>query len=171
MNRGDGRRERGFSLLELAVVAVVLSVLLAVLLNRLAFYQEAAERARFEYELGMYKTALQIRLAELILERKEGEARTLEVENPTRWLSEKPTNYGGEYPERPVPGAWYFDRATREMVYVVNSGKSLAINDVNGMKQLRFRVKIINQAVDVSGKRIQGIGGISLLPATAYRWF
>ncbi|MBU4385495.1 MAG: prepilin-type N-terminal cleavage/methylation domain-containing protein, partial [Actinobacteria bacterium] len=34
------RHERGFSLLELAVVAVVLSVVVAVLLNRLAFYQE-----------------------------------------------------------------------------------------------------------------------------------
>jgi prepilin-type N-terminal cleavage/methylation domain-containing protein len=167
---GVGRRERGFSLLELAVVAVVLSVLLAVLLNRLAFYQEAAERARFEYELRMYKTALQIRLAELILERREGEARMLEVENPTRWLSEKPTNYGGEYPARPAPGTWYFDQATREMVYVANSEKGLAINNVNGMKQLRFRIKIISQPVDVSGKRIQGIGGVSLLPAAVYQW-
>lgn len=165
-----GRGESGFSLLELTVVAVVLSVLLAVLLNRLAFYQEAAERARFEYELGMYKTALQIRLAELILERKEGEARTLEVENPTRWLSEKPTNYGGEYPARPQSGTWYFDSATREMVYVANSGKGLAINNVNGMKQLRFRVKIISQQMNVSGTQIQGIGGISLLPATVYQW-
>lgn len=170
MSQGAGWRERGFSLLELAVVAAVLSVLLAVLLNRLAFYQEVAERARFEYELRMYKTALQIRLAELILERREGEARTLEVENPTRWLSEKPTSYGGEYPPLPAPGTWYFDPVTREMVYVVNLGKGLAINNVNGMKQLRFQVKIIGQPVDASGKRIQGIGGVSLLPAAAYQW-
>lgn len=172
MIRGVGRREGGFSLLELAVVAVVLSVLLAVLLDRLAFYQAAAERARFEADLRFYKTALQIRLAELILERREGEARTLEVENPTRWLSEKPTNYGGEYPARPKPGHWYFDQATREMVYVVNAQESLVAEDVNGMgmKQLRFRVKIINQPVIVSGKQIQGIGGIALLPAQAYRW-
>lgn len=168
MIRGAGRRERGFSLLELAVVAVVLSVLLAVLLDRLAFYQEAAERARFEADLRFYKTALQIRLAELILQRREGEARTLEVENPTRWLSEKPTNYGGEYPARPKPGHWYFDQATHELVYVVNSGESLIMNDVSGMKQLRFRVKIINQPVIVSGKQIQGIGGIALLPAETF---
>lgn len=170
MNRRSGGREKGFSLLELAVVAVVLSVLLAVLLNRLTFYQEAAERARFEAELRIYKTALQIRLAELILERREGEARLLEVENPTRWLSEKPTNYGGEYPLRPVPGTWYFDQLTRELVYVANSGNGLLIREVNGMKQLRFRVKIINQPVEISGKRIEGIGGISLLPTVVFRW-
>lgn len=170
MIRGAGRRERGFSLLELAVVAVVLSILLAVLLDRLAFYQEAAERARFEADLRFYKTALQIRLAELILERREGEARTLEVENPTRWLSEKPTNYGGEYPARPQPGHWYFDPTTREMVYVVNARENLIADDVNGMKQLRFRVKIINQPVIMSGKQIQGIGGIALLPVEVYQW-
>lgn len=164
------RLQKGFSLLELAVVAVVLAVVLAVLLNRLAFYQEAAERARFEAELRIYKTALQIRLAELILERREGEARMLEVENPTRWLSEKSTNYGGEYPVRPEPGTWYFDRTARELVYVVNSGNGLTVATVNGMKQLRFRVKVISQPIEVSGKQIQGIGGISLLPAMGYQW-
>lgn len=164
------RLQKGFSLLELAVVAVVLSVLLGVFLNRLTFYQEAAERARFEAELRIYKTGLQIRLAELILERREGEARTLEVENPTRWLSEKPTNYGGEYPARPEPGTWYFDRTARELVYVVNSGNGLIVNPVNSMKQLRFRVKVISQPVVVSGKQIQGIGGISLQPAVGYQW-
>lgn len=166
-----GRRVRGFSLLELAVVAVVLSVLLGVLLNRLAFYQEAAERARFEAVLSFYKTALQIRLAELMLERRESEARGLEVENPTRWLSEKPTNYGGEYPQQPEPGNWYFKTTTQELIYVVNTGRELVADKGNAMKQLAFRVKIIYQPIEVSGMKIQGIGGVSLVPASAYRWF
>ena len=165
-----GRPARGFSLLELAVVSVVLSVLLAVFLERLTFYQEAAERARFEATLRIYKTAVQIRLAELMLERREGEARTLEVENPTRWLAEQPADYGGAYPDRPAPGTWYFDGKTEELVYVVNSGRGLVTRGVNGMKQLRFRVKIIYQPVMISGRNIQSIGGVSFLPSAAYRW-
>jgi len=164
------RREHGFSLLELAVVAVALSVLLAVFLDRLTFYQEAVERARFEATLRIYKTALQIRLAELMLERREGEARMLEVENPSRWLSEKPTDYRGEYSNRPEPGAWYFDAAERELVYVVNSGRALEVSSRNGMKQLRFRVKITYQPITVNGKQVQGIGGVLLVPSTAYQW-
>lgn len=152
------------------MVAVVLSVLLGVLLERLTFYQEAAERARFEATLQMYKTALQIRLAELILERREGEARTLEVENPTRWLSEKPTDYGGAYPAQPEPGAWYFDESARELVYVANSARRLMVEPRNGMKQLRFAVKVIYQNVFVSGRAIRGIAGIALQPAAEYRW-
>lgn len=152
------------------MVAVILSLLLGVLLERLNFYQEAAERARFEATLQVYKTALQIRLAELMLERREGEARLLEVENPTRWLSEKPTDYGGSYPQQPEPGIWYFDETSRELVYVANSARRLAVEPRNGLKQLRFRVKIIYQPVVVSGKTIQAIGGMSLLPSTPFQW-
>ena len=169
MRRGE-RRQRGFSLLELAVVAVILSVLLGLLLERLNFYQEAAERARFEATLQGYKTALQIRIAELMIQRRESEARMLEVENPTRWLSEKPTDYGGRYPEQPEPGVWYFDEASSELVYVANSARRLAVESREGLKQLRFRVKIIYQPVVVSGKTIQSIGGVSLLPSMPFQW-
>jgi len=141
--------------MELAVVAVVLSVLLGVLLERLTFYQEAAERARF---------------AELILERREGEARTLEVENPTRWLSEKPTDYGGAYPVQPEAGAWYFDESERELVYVANSARRLRVEPRNGMKQLRFAVKVAYQDVPVSGRPIRSVAGIGLQPAMEYQW-
>lgn len=164
------QRETGFSLLEFAVVAVVLSILLGVCLERLTYYQAAAERAHFDSTLRMYKTALQIRLAELIVERREGEARTLEVENPTLWLSEKPTNYAGNYPALPEPGTWYFDAATRELVYVVNSSRGLEMEIHNKVKQLRFRVKITYQGVHAGARQIQGIGGISLQPTSAYRW-
>ncbi|MBX9904547.1 MAG: type II secretion system GspH family protein [Burkholderiales bacterium] len=164
------RRETGFSLLELAVVAVVLSILLGVFLERLTYYQAAAERAHFDATLRLYKTALQIRLAELILQRREGEARTLEVENPTRWLSEKPINYAGDYPESPEPGTWYFDAATQELVYVVNSSRGLELEIHSGVKQLRFKVKIAYQKVHAGAQQIQGIGGIFLQPSSAYRW-
>lgn len=161
--------ERGFSLLELAVVAVVLSVVVAVLLNRLTFYQGAVERARFETTLSIYKTALQIRLAELILERREGEARILEVENPTHWLSEIPTNYGGEYPEQPEPGNWYFDSNTRELVYMVNTAGVLGAGGKR-MKNLRFRVQIVYQTINAGNRQVRGIGGISIMPTAVYQW-
>ena len=164
------RRIRGFSLLELAVVVAALSVLLTVFLDRLTYYQEAVERAKFEATLQTYKTALQIHLAELMLERREGEARSLEVENPTHWLSEKPANYAGDYPARPQPGYWYFDGVARELVYVVNSGRQLALNADQGLKQLRFRVRIIYQPIAVAGAQVLGIGGVALAPTINYRW-
>lgn len=165
-----GRPARGFSLLELAVVAVVLSILAAVLLQRLNYYQEAVERARFEMALQVYKTALQIRLAEMIIERRENDARILEDENPTQWLSEKPANYAGDYPLVPSAGNWYYDKTSRELVYVANTAGGLEVEMRDGVKQLRFRVLIIRQPVPVAGGQVQGIAGIKLTPATVYRW-
>lgn len=169
-------RTRGFSLLELAVVACVLSVLLAVFLNRLTFYQEAAERAQFESTLQAYKTALQIRLAELIVDRREAEARTLETGNPTALMSEQPANYGGDYPAAPQPGIWYFDSGTHELVYVVNTGERLLLAGVNGLqaahgpKQLRFKVRVIYQPISAPGGKVSGIAGIALAPVRVYQW-
>jgi prepilin-type N-terminal cleavage/methylation domain-containing protein len=158
-----GRPARGYSLLELAVVAVVLSIVLAVYLERLSYYQEAAERAQFQATLQIYKTALQIRLAELMVARREGEAQTLEAENPTRWMAERPANYAGDFPEIPQPGNWYFDAGSRELVYVVNSVRGFAISTGNTAIQLRFRVKVIYQPVRLAGGVVQGIAGIALV--------
>ncbi|MGE0556655.1 MAG: type II secretion system protein [Burkholderiales bacterium] len=165
-----GRLERGFSLLELAVVAVVLSALSAILLQRLNYYQEAAERAHFETTLQVYKTGLQIRLAEMILERRENEARRLEDENPTLWLSEKPTNYAGDYPSVPVAGSWYYDKSSRELVYVANTATGLEVAERDGLKQLRFRVQVVRQPVAITGGKVEGIAGIKLAPVSVYRW-
>lgn len=156
--------------MELAVVAVVLSTLSAVLLNRLNYYQEAAERAQFEATLSTYKTALQIRLAEMIITRRESEAKTLEDENPTRWLSEKPTNYAGDYLSAPLAGNWYYDKSSHELVYVANTAGRLEVAERDGVKQLRFRVQVTRQSVAIVGGQVQGIGGIKLMPTTVYQW-
>lgn len=164
------RRESGFSLIELAVVAVLVSVLMAVLLNRLVHYQEALERAQFESTLRIYKTALQIRLAELMITRREAEVRHLETENPTHWLSEPPANYRGNDPAQPEAGSWHYDTRAHELVYVVNSGSDLAVNSPDGRKELRFQVKILYYPVSVAGRTVQGIGGVQLTPVVPYAW-
>lgn len=162
--------ERGFSRLELAVVAVVWAVLFGVLLERLTYYQEAAEHARFESELQVFKTGLQLRLAELIAANREREARSLETENPVRWLDKPPASYAGEYPARPEPGAWYYDSTARELVYVPNQDRFLVVDDRRRPAQLRFRVQLRFQPVDAPGGRVKGVAGISLDPGNPFRW-
>lgn len=164
------RRQHGFSLLELSVVVVVWTVVLGVFLERLTFYQEAAEHARFESELQIFKTGLQLRMAELISKNREKEARQLENENPARWLDKPPATYAGEYPSRPEPGNWYYDSFARELVYVVNQNRFLKTQDSRQPPQLRFRVQIRYQPIDAPGGRVSGIAGIALDPVGLFRW-
>jgi prepilin-type N-terminal cleavage/methylation domain-containing protein len=162
--------QRGFSLLEFSVVAVVLVVLSGVFLERLTYYQEAAERARFESELQIFKTGLQLRMAELISTNREQQIRQLETENPLRWLDQKPAYYAGEYPLSPESGAWYFDSVARELVYVVNQDRFLSVENPVKPKQLRFRVRVNYQPVDAPGGRIRGLAGVTLEPVSLFRW-
>jgi len=66
--------QAGFTLLELGVAITAIAVLAVLLLNRLHIYQEMAEKAAMESTLRLIKTGLQIRLAELIITNRQGEA-------------------------------------------------------------------------------------------------
>jgi general secretion pathway protein G len=170
MPRATGRRSRGFSLLELCMVVAVWAVLAGVLLERLTYYQEAAEHARFESELQIFKTGLQLRMAELISANREAEVRQLETGNPLRWLGKAPASYAGEYPDRPQPGNWYFDSLARELVYVPNQDRFLTVEGGRRPVQLRFRVRIRHQMVNAPGGPVQGLAGIGLEAVSLFQW-
>jgi general secretion pathway protein G len=168
---GRRRRTRGFTLFELVVVVTVFAALATVLLDRLFYLQEAAEKAAMESTLRGIKTGLQVRLAELIIANREGEAGLLEAEDPLRWLEEaRPANYGGAYREPPVPGTWYFDAAERQLVYVVNTGNRLEIAGPAGVKQLRFRARLVRDRIRLPGGALERINGIAMAPVHPYRW-
>jgi general secretion pathway protein G len=162
------RKCAGFSQLELAVVIIVFSVLTASLLERLHHYESLAEKAAFEATLRLLKTGLQIRLAELIITNREGEARKLEQEDPTAWLSEKPPMFGGDYREPPQRGTWYFDAVSRQLVYVVNNGQSLVVREIAGIQQLRFQTKLV--IAPFGPQAIAKVVGVTLVPVFPYVW-
>ena len=165
-----GRKPRGFSLLELAVALSIIGVLAAVLLNRLVHYQELAEQAAMESMLRVVKTGMQVHLAELIVTNRQGLAGELESEDPFRWLDEKPPNYGGRYRASPDPGAWYFDPAARELVYVVMNGDRLEIDGGAGSGEIRFRASLRKDKVRTTGIEVESVTGVTLQPARRYRW-
>jgi general secretion pathway protein G len=163
-------RGRGFTLLELVVAIAVIGVLAAVLLARLAYYQEMAEKAAMEATLATIKTGLQLQLAELILTNRQAEASRLETEDPVRWLEQKPANYAGAYREPPEPGTWYYDAPRRELVYTVNTGSRLALADGAPGKELRFRARLIRDRARFGGEEVEGVSGVVLVPVRPYRW-
>lgn len=163
-------RHRGFTLIELIVVIVIISVLAAVALHRLTVYQELAEKTAMESTLRIIKTGLQIRLAELIMANRQHESAQLEAGNPMQWLSETPANYGGVYRQPAERGNWYYDERRRELVYVVNTGEFLTTEDTDGEKQLRFRTKVLRDHIETGGVKLESVSGITLVPVRPYRW-
>lgn len=169
------KRQGGFTLLELMVVACVVAVLATVLLNRVRFYQKMAEKTAVEQTVAVLQSALQLRVASLIVNNRLNEAADLAQQNPMLWLAQKPNNYAGEYfdqlPEGDVSGRWYFDLKERNLVYFVHSA---AKGEDAALPQLRFKTNLLLAARSfpvaerpVSGKVIEGVVLEQIVP---YVW-
>jgi general secretion pathway protein G len=176
---GSGTREcprasRGLTLIELIVVICIVAVSAAFLVDRLRFYQEAAEKAAMEQTVGAVKSALQLRVAAMLVRGEERDIESLARVNPVDWLTEPPRGYRGEYrsaqPAVP-PGSWYFDATRNELVYVPNlDGHLERLSD--GSKRLRFRVRLdFEPARPDSGRRRGVLSRMGVEPVTPYSWF
>jgi prepilin-type N-terminal cleavage/methylation domain-containing protein len=136
-------RRRGFTLIELTVVVCIVAVLFGVALDRLLRYQELGERAVLELNLGALNSALTMKFAAYVT---SGRPQAIENElgkNPIDLLARPPQNYLGELygPEvdrLPRP-SWYFDRESRELVYLPSRGRHLT-SDSGSIDVLRFRI-------------------------------
>lgn len=162
----------GLTLVELIVVVCVIGVASAMLVTRLRFYQEAAEKAAMEHNVGVMKSALQLRVAAMLLKGEQRSIESLARENPIEWLVEPPLGYRGEFvaPQPSVPrGSWYFDAARREIVYVPDLDAHLE-RLADGSKRLRFRVKVDYGPAEADSRR-RATTAIGLEPVLPYIWF
>ncbi len=116
---------RGFSLLELVIVIVLISVLLAIAIDRLLLTKARAESTAMEQMVGTLRSAITIRVAELIARARVGQVPALVRSNPMLLLAERPRNYLGELfgPDASIlqAGNWFFDARGHALCYLVES--------------------------------------------------
>lgn len=166
-------RERGFTLFELAVVALILGVLALFLLDRLLTYQEMAEKTVVELTAMNMRSGMRYRVAELMAHNQEGEIATLVGENPIKWLETAPPNYLGELREpqdnRIAPGNWYFDKSERVLHYRIKRERNF-VPGPSGKHELRFRVMALSERGAAGGTGMP-VHGVALTLVEPYRWF
>lgn len=164
------QRARGFSLLENVVSVTLIGVFCGLLLERLTYYQEAAEKAVMELEVNKLKLALQVHIGDLIARNRALDYAEIARENPVLWLDQPPVGYRGEFSSdasAELPrGSWYFDRSNAELVYLLNQDRNFR-SPSEGRARVRWRVKTIRPAAGGDGAVI----GLQLAPAEPYSWF
>ncbi|MDP1681214.1 MAG: type II secretion system protein [Burkholderiales bacterium] len=171
------RRTHGFTLLEFLVVIIIISTLGAVLLDRVWFYQEAAEKAAMEQLAGTLRSALHLQIADKLIKGKPQGVSGLAEENPMDWLAEQPANYLGERfapgPGEVSKGNWYFDLKDKNLVYVVARGGHF-VPDQTGRKEVRYAVRVVYARAPQVGRDNadkQEVNGVILAVTEPYRWF
>lgn len=123
-NAAQSRQRRhalGFSLLELVVVIVIISILVAVALHRLLPYIDEAERVGVLTMESQIKSTLMTSAAKRIAGGKAASISELDGSNPMQLMLEAPENYVGELRDPDVASVphrnWYFNLDTRRLVY------------------------------------------------------
>lgn len=166
----------GFTLLELVVVVIVVSLLFLAALDKMWMLQTTAERATMEYNVGALRSALALQFVNRIVRKDEEGIRLLAGSNPMTMLNQVPGNYLGELegvdPTTLEGGNWYFDRRQKVLVYLVRNSHFFR-STLTGPPRVRWSVELDFAAPDRSGgsgEAGEQLQGISLLPLERYVW-
>ena len=117
--------ERGFTLLEIVVVIMLIGTLLVVGSTRLINYVEEAERVAVLTLEGRLRSALLLETAKRVLDDDDGGVVALADSNPMRLMLEAPYNYAGELEPGNVldrPCGWRIETPSLQEVCAVETG-------------------------------------------------
>ena len=138
------QKQRGASLLEFALIVVIVGILTTVLLQRIWHYQGEANEAAMRMTVANVRTALEIEVAHGKLPSGTIDLTMLAEQNPFDWLKDKPANYVGEYfspSDADIgEGNWAFDRSDKSVIFLLNISSGFLDAPT---KRLKFKVKLL----------------------------
>jgi len=162
--------------LELVVVVIIISILLAIAAERLLKIRAQAERAAVTRAVGNMRSALGMALAKDIANGHWPAVAALVGSNPMALMTRIPGSYLGVVRDpdpRQIAGMqWYFDPGARALVYRIQYAEGFR-SPLPGPARLRFR--IVAQYRDRNGNgrfdpRVDDFEGLDLVPLEHVAW-
>jgi len=157
---------RGFSLLELVVVIVLIGTLIAVAASRLLPYIDEAERVAVLRVEGQLRSSITMEAANRIVRGQSASLSDLDGSNPVKYLLEPPKNYIGELFQREIDQAptrhWYFEHDRKRLVYRLGAPFGLPVLD-ESLQDPAFVVQVAfadangNGVFEVKGDELYGV--------------
>ena len=170
------KQQNGFTLLEIVIVIILISIFGLFSVDRLLSLRIAAEKSSVIQVIGNIKSSLGLEVVRLALQGKMKEIAELENTNPFSLLAQIPTNYLGETESDTFTkaGSWYFDKSKGMLIYNVTYTEYFesSLKEKN-LPQIRHQIKLVyndnndNKRFD---PKTDGIGGLDLLPTEKYHW-
>jgi len=172
-----GRSNRGFTLLELVVVMILVGILFSVAAWRLLPLRGDAEAAHVATTIGTLRSALGLSLADHVLRGQYQALQTLDGSNPMDLMLETPERYAGIVSGRDIgrvpPGHWYFIEESGLLGYRVRFPHYLLDSPADPV-HLHWRVVMAFDASTDAAAPEQTSGprpiGLRLVPQQTHPW-
>ncbi len=145
------RNQKGFTLIELVVVMVILALLAAVAVPKFLDLQKQAEAASVKGVVGNIRSALGIRVARALV---SGEDLQNLADNlyPMSLLSTVPEPYEGRGDSVPADkGVWYEGNGSHDLYYTLRNGD--IVSNPTTAYYLRFEIEVVQEDIDGDGTR------------------
>ncbi len=156
---------RRFSLIELAMVMLVMAIVVYAMSSRILRYFEVAEKAAMTITVLEVERGIRVRLALAAVGGAPAQVENLQTINPFEFAHAFPPNYLGEQGGSANMGElrrgnWFYDRDRHEIAYLPRLASRLRTADGREISVLRFRVE-----------RGGGLHGLPRLVSDfAYQW-
>jgi len=174
-NNSINNKQRGFTLLELVIVIIVISILGLFAIERIFALRIAAEQAAVKQVVGTIKSALGLEVARLALEGNLSSVAKLDKTNPMTLLSQVPNNYLGEKKNSEniiEPGIWFYDLKEKALVYNVIYNENFS-TPLKGLARIRHQIILVYNDRNNNNRfemRYDTIAGLDLFPLEKYSW-
>jgi hypothetical protein len=142
----SGMLSRRFSLMELAMVMLVVAIVVYAMASRLLRYFEIAEKAAMTITVLEVERGMRVRLALAAMGGPPASVEELRAINPFEFAHAIPPNYLGELDasvdlQELKRGNWFYDRDRHEIGYLPRLASRLRTPDGKEISVLRFRVE------------------------------
>lgn len=165
---------------EVIASLILVALLFGLLVERLLYYEEYAEKTVVELTITNMGASLMLRKAELMMAVAQGTAPPAFADNPVTWLPTPLPNYAGEFAGMASAsigaGVWYFDTTRRELAYRPKLTRHFA-PDSAGNREVR--IKAVRRLAGQPERPVGAAGGTGNAPwrgtalvlASPYAWF
>ena len=143
----NSQASKGFSLFELIVYILLVSIVFSVSMRRFSEFPGEAERANFLAINTQLKAAVNLQMMNAIARGNWDELGQLENSNPMDLMLETPSNYAGAFnlvdEQAMSRRTWYFDSYSGHLVYLASDSSNLFSSLGDGtstLSSLRFRI-------------------------------
>jgi len=161
-------------MLELVVVIIIISTLLAIGISKLMKLQVQAERSSVENVVGTLQSAIALTISEHIARGQIPQLRKYIGSNPMALLAAQPVNYKGSFSQRPKSlelASWWYNRSNRYLYYQVANQEYFS---TEGAEKEVIKFKILAVYDDINGNRRfdrdDSLKGLRLTPVAKHQW-